>query len=80
MISNSVHSVTIARVTIVLIARSFIRLRLVHKGARLGFHSGQALTILSSLPDHRVEHVCGLGHLGGVEHQADVVIHSETVG
>jgi hypothetical protein len=32
------------------------------------------LTILSSLPDHLVEHVRGLGHLGGVENQVDVVV------
>ncbi len=37
------------------------------------------MTILSNLPDHQVEHVCGLGHLGGVEHQVDVVILSENV-
>ncbi len=45
------------------------------QGTRSGFHSSQALTILSSLPDHLVGHVCGLGHLGGVEHQIDVVVH-----
>ena len=38
------------------------------------------VTILSSLPDNQVEHVCGFGHLGGVEHQVDVVVLSETVG
>jgi len=32
------------------------------------------LTILSTLPDHLVEHVSGLGYLGGVEHQFDVVL------
>jgi hypothetical protein len=32
------------------------------------------LTILSSLPDHLVEHVRGFSHLGGVEHQVDVVV------
>ncbi len=46
---------------------------------RFGFYSSQALTILSSLPDHLVEHVCGLVHLGGVEHQVDVVVPEETV-
>ncbi len=48
--------------------------RLVHKGTRSGIHLSHALTILSSLPDHFVEHVSGLGHLGGVEHQVDVVL------
>ncbi len=55
-------------------------LRLVNKVTRSGFHSSQALTILSSLSDQLVEHILGLGHLGGFEHQADVVILSETVG
>jgi hypothetical protein len=32
------------------------------------------LTILSNLPDHLVENVRGLGHLGGVERQADGVV------
>ncbi len=32
------------------------------------------MTILSGLPDHLVEHVRGLGHLGGVENQVDVVV------
>jgi hypothetical protein len=32
------------------------------------------LTILSNLPDDLVEHVRGLGHLGGVENQVDVVV------
>jgi hypothetical protein len=54
--------------------------RLVLQGTRSGFHSSQALAILSSLPDHRVEHVCGLSHLGGVKHQVYIVILSETVG
>ncbi len=42
------------------------------------FHSSHALTILSGLSDHLVAHVSGLGHLGGVEHQVDVVILVET--
>jgi hypothetical protein len=37
------------------------------------------LTILSSLPDTLVAHISGLGHLGGVEHQVDVVL-VETIG
>ncbi len=37
-------------------------------------HSSKILTILSSLPDHLVEHVCGLSHLDGVEHQVDIVV------
>ncbi len=48
--------------------------RLVHKGTRSGLYSSHSLTILSSLPDHLVEHVCGLDHLGSVEHQVDVVV------
>jgi len=44
---------------------------------RSGIHSIHALTILSSLPDHLVEHVSGLGHLGGVEHHVDVVVLEE---
>jgi len=43
------------------------------------FHSSHALTILSGLTDHLVEHVIGLGHPGGVEHQVDVVVPVETV-
>jgi hypothetical protein len=45
---------------------------------RSGIHSTHTLTILSSLTDHLVEHVSGLGHLGGVEHQVDVVVLFET--
>jgi hypothetical protein len=30
----------------------------------------------SSLPGHLVGHVFGLSHLGGVEHQVDVVVLS----
>ncbi len=41
---------------------------------RSGIYSSQELTILSSLPDHLVEHVSGLGHLGGLENQVDVVV------
>ncbi len=52
--------------------------RLVHKGTRSWFHSNHALTILSSLPDHLVALVSGLGHLGGVEHQIDIVVLVET--
>jgi hypothetical protein len=48
--------------------------RLVHKGTRSGSYSGHALSILSSLPDTLVAHISGLGHLGGVEHQVDVVL------
>ncbi len=48
----------------------------ISKGTRSGIHSSHALTILSSLPV--VEHVSGLGHLGGVEHQVDVVVLEET--
>jgi hypothetical protein len=55
-------------------------LRLAHKGTMSGIHSGQALTILSSLPDYLVEHISGLGHLGGVEHQVEVVVLEETTG
>jgi hypothetical protein len=65
--------------SIVLVLRSVI-LRLVLRGTRSGFYSSQALTILSSLPDHLVEHVRGLGHLGGVEHQVDIVEQVETIG
>jgi len=36
------------------------------------------LTILSSLPDHLVEHVSCLFHLGEVEHQVDIVVLIET--
>ena len=36
------------------------------------------LTILSSLPEHLVEHVSGPGHLGGVEHQVNLVLLVET--
>ena len=60
-----------------LVSSSYIRsviTRLVHKGTRSGLYSSQALTILSSLPDMLVSHVSGLGHLGGVEHQVDVVV------
>ncbi len=49
-------------------------------GTRSGFYSSHTLTILSSLPDHLVEHVRGLGHLGGVKHQVDIVVLVETVG
>jgi len=35
------------------------------------------MTILSSLPDHLVEHVCALGHLDGVEHQVDIVLRGD---
>ncbi len=52
--------------------------RLVHKGTRSGIHSSHALTILSSLTDHLVEHFSGLGHLGGVEHQVDIAVLIET--
>ncbi len=45
-----------------------------------GIHSSHALTILSSLPDHLVEHVSGFGHLGGVEHQVGDAVLVETVG
>jgi hypothetical protein len=48
------------------------------KGARSGIHSSHAMTTLSSLSVHLVEHVSGLGHLGGVEHQVDVVVLVET--
>ncbi len=48
--------------------------RLVHKGTRSGLFSSQALTNLSSLPDLLVAHVSGFDHLGGVEHQVDVVL------
>ncbi len=48
--------------------------RLVHKGTRSGLYSSHALTIPSSLPDTLVPHVSGLGHLGGAEHQVDVVV------
>ncbi len=64
-----------------LVSSSYIRsviTRLVHKGTRSGLYSSQALTILSSLPDTLVAHVSGLGHLGGVEHQVDVVVLVET--
>jgi hypothetical protein len=54
--------------------------RLVHKGTRSGIHSSHALTILSSLSYHLVEHGSGLGHLGGVEHQVDVVVLEDTAG
>jgi len=60
-----------------LVTRSVIT-RLVHKGTRSGLYSSHALTILSSLPDTLVAHVSGLGHLGGVEHQVDVVVVVET--
>ncbi len=62
-----------------MVLRSVIT-RLVQSGPRSGNHSSQALTILSSLPDHLVEHVRGLGHLSGVEHQVDIVVLVETVG
>ena len=65
--------------SLALVLRSVI-LRLVLRGTRSVFYSSQALTILSSLPDHLVEHVRGLGHLGGVEHQVDVVVLVETAG
>jgi hypothetical protein len=51
-----------------------------HKGVRSGIHTSHALTLLSSLPDHIVQHVSGLDHLGGVEHQVNVVILEETAG
>ncbi len=49
-------------------------LRLVNKGTRSGIILVNALTNLSSLPYPLVEQVCGLGHLGGVEYQVDVVV------
>jgi len=49
-------------------------LRLVLRGLRLVFILVNALTILSSIPDHLVEHVSSLVHLGGVEHQVGVVV------
>ncbi len=55
-------------------------LRLVLRGTRSGFYSSHALTILSGLPDHLVEHICGLVYPVGVEHQVDVVVLVETVG
>ncbi len=48
------------------------------KGTKSGFHFSHTLTILSILPDHLVEHVSGLGQLGAVEHQVDVVVLVET--
>jgi hypothetical protein len=48
-----------------------------YSDTRSGIHFIHALTILSSLPGHLVEHVSGLGHLGGVEHQVDVVVLEE---
>jgi hypothetical protein len=60
-----------------LVSSSYIRsviTRLVHKGTRSGLYSSQALANLSGLPDTLVSHVSGLGHLGGVEHQVDVVV------
>jgi hypothetical protein len=68
-----------ASIRLVTYIRSVIT-RLVHKGTMSGFHSSHALAILSSLPDHLVEHVSGLGHLGGVEHQTDAVVLVETAG
>ncbi len=41
---------------------------------RSGIYSSLELTILSSLPDHLVEHVSGLGHLGRLENQVDAVV------
>jgi len=38
------------------------------------------LTSLSSLPGQLVGRICGLGHLGGVEQQVDIVIIVETMG
>jgi hypothetical protein len=59
---------------LVMFAQSFLR------GLGLVLFLVNTLTNLSSLPDHLIEHIRGLGHLGGVEHQVDVVVLEETVG
>jgi len=40
---------------------------------KLGRYGQFTLANLSGLPDTLVSHVSGLGHLVGVEHQADIV-------
>ncbi len=37
-------------------------------------YSSQVLIIRSALPDLLVRHVSGVGHVGVVEHQGDVVL------
>ncbi len=61
-------------VRLVELATHSVITRLVHNWTRSGLYSSQALTILSSLPDTLVAQVSGLGHLGGVEHQVDIVL------
>jgi hypothetical protein len=63
---------SIRLVKLVILAWSF--LRLIHGGTSSGIHSSQALTILSNPLHHLIDYVSGLGHLGGVEHQVDVVV------
>ncbi len=63
---------SIRLVKLVILAWSF--LRLIHKGTSSGIHSSQALTILSNPLHHLIDYVSGLGYLGGVELQVDVVV------
>ncbi len=45
-----------------------------NKVIMLGCHSDERQCNKTCLPDTLVAHVSGLGHLGGVEHQVDVVL------
>jgi hypothetical protein len=48
-------------------------LSLVQRGTSAGFYSSQSIGDISSLSDQLVGHISGLGHLGDVEQQVDVV-------